>query len=89
MNIWLVIVPTVCAALAWLIWPVLFPRKEAERIHKLQQDALKRHAKAMAKDRERIAAYWAERGKVIRVHKNHWDGEIRYCADMDENKNPT
>lgn len=86
MSIWLVIIPVACALLAWLLYPVLFPRKEADRIHRIQQDALKRHSKAMQKDRERIAEYWAERGKVIRVHKSDWDGEIRYCASVDETK---
>lgn len=81
-----VAITTICGIIAWYLYPVLFPRKEADRIHRIQQEALKRHSKAMQKDRERIAEYWAERGKVIRVHKSAWDGEIRYSASLDENK---
>lgn len=64
-----------------ILYPVFYTPSEADRIRKAQQEALKRHARAMKRDRERIAEYWRERGQVIKPLD-----ATRYSAWFDETK---
>lgn len=82
--IYLLAVPLICVSIFIMLYPMFYPEPQADRIHKAQQEALKRHAKAIQKDRERIDAYWRERGKTIKPMD-----KTRYGAWVDENETPT
>lgn len=75
------VVLLIVALIVAVLYPVFYPEPQADRIHKAQQDALKRHAKTMQKDRERIARYWRDRSKVIKPLDT-----TRYGAWVDETK---
>lgn len=81
-NLGLFIIFVFSAVCFVIVWKIQVDKPD----DRITQDDLNR-----AHDRERIAAYWRDRGKVIkpRVHKSEWDGEIRYGAWVDETEDPT
>ncbi len=72
--IYLLAVPLVCVSAFIILYPVFYPETEADRIHKAQQKALKRHNK-------QIHGYWVQRGKTIKPMD-----QTRYGAWVDETK---
>jgi Tfp pilus assembly protein PilO len=50
-------------------------KSDVQKIHRQQQEALRRHYKQQEADRKRYEGYWRERGKVIRP---------RFRTELDE-----
>lgn len=77
--IYLLAVPLISLVAVCILYPVFYPITDLERVHKAQQEALKRHKASHEADTRRIQAYWAERGKTLKPMD-----ATRYCDQLNE-----